>query len=53
MWRPLEVFPYDWWPIKAEGRLLERLSTMPVMLDYAETVFDSCPAFRFAGGRCG
>jgi hypothetical protein len=34
MWRPLEVFLYDWWPIRAEGRLLQRLSTMPVRIDY-------------------
>jgi hypothetical protein len=37
MWRPLEVFLYDWWPIRAEGRLLQRLSTIPVRLEYAET----------------
>jgi len=38
MWRPLEVFLYDWWPIRAECRLLQRLSAMPVRLEYAETV---------------
>jgi hypothetical protein len=38
MWRPLEVFLYDWWPIRAEGRLLNRLSTIPVRLVYTETV---------------
>jgi hypothetical protein len=37
MWRPLEVFLYDWWPIRAEGHLLQRLSTMPVRIDYGET----------------
>ena len=37
MWRPLEVFLYDWWPIRAEGRLLQRLSTMPVRIDYEGT----------------
>ena len=37
MWRPLEVFLYDWWPIRAEGRLLQRLSTMPVRIEYIET----------------
>jgi hypothetical protein len=37
MWRPLEVFLYDWWPIRAEGRLLQRLSTMPVRIEYEET----------------
>ena len=30
MWRPLEVFLYDWWPIRAEARFVDRLSTMPV-----------------------
>ena len=30
MWRPLEVFLYDWWPIRAEARLFDRLRTMPV-----------------------
>jgi hypothetical protein len=38
MWRPLEVFLYDWWPIRADGRLLERLSTVPVRVEYAERV---------------
>ena len=38
MWRPLEVFLYDWWPIRAEVRLFERLSTMPVRIEYRETV---------------
>ena len=32
MWKPLEIFLYDWWPIRAEARLLERLSRMPVHL---------------------
>lgn len=37
MWRPLEVFLYDWWPIRAEERLLRRLSAIPVRIDYADT----------------
>ena len=37
MWRPLEVFLYDWWPIRAEGRLLQRLSTMPVRIEYRDS----------------
>ena len=32
MWRPLEVFLYDWWPIRAEARLYDRLSAMPVKI---------------------
>jgi hypothetical protein len=35
MWRPLEIFLYDWWPIRAEARLLDRLAAMPVRLTYA------------------
>jgi len=34
MWRPLEVFLYDWWPIRAEARLFDRLAAMPVQLRY-------------------
>jgi hypothetical protein len=37
MWRPLEIFLYDWWPIRAHGRLLQRLSAMPVGIEYKET----------------
>ena len=32
MWRPLEVFLFDWWPIRAEARLFDRLSIMPVRI---------------------
>jgi hypothetical protein len=37
MWRPMEVFLYDWWPIRAEARLFDRLSEMPVRIAYAGT----------------
>jgi hypothetical protein len=30
LWRPLEVFLYDWWPIVADARLFDRLGQMPV-----------------------
>jgi len=30
MWRPLEVFLYDWWPIRAEASRFDRLSRMTV-----------------------
>ena len=35
MWRPLEVFLYEWWPILAEARLFDRLASMPVRIDSA------------------
>lgn len=37
MWRPLEVFLYDWWPIRAERDLLRRLSAIPVRIEYRDT----------------
>jgi hypothetical protein len=49
MWRPLEVFLYDWWPVRAEARLSNRLSVMPVHIVYlgdkhAESWRDDWPA---------
>lgn len=32
MWRPLEIYLYDWWPLRAQRRVLERLSRMTVRL---------------------
>jgi hypothetical protein len=40
MWRPLEVFLYDWWPILGEVRLFDRLSGMPVHIEYEEKTPD-------------
>jgi hypothetical protein len=34
MWRPLEVFLYDWWPIRNEAKNFDRLATMPVRIRY-------------------
>jgi len=36
MWRPLEIFLYDWWPIRAEARLFDRLAAMPVRITYTQ-----------------
>ncbi len=33
MWRPVEIYLYDWWPIRNDRRLLERLARMTVRLD--------------------
>ncbi len=30
LWRPLEIFLYDWWPVRAEASMFDRLSAMPV-----------------------
>lgn len=33
MWRPLEIFLYDWWPIRSDRQLLERLARIRVRLE--------------------
>ena len=38
MWRPLEVFLYDWWPIRNEARLSDRLAAMPIRIRYANAM---------------
>ncbi len=38
MWRPIQIFLYDWWPIRDDRRLFDRLSRMPVHI-----VFDPPP----------
>jgi len=35
MWRPMEVFLYDWWPLKRRGDLLAKLSRMQVDVQVA------------------
>lgn len=35
MWRPLEIFLYEWWPLRNEARLSDRLAAMPVRIRYA------------------
>jgi hypothetical protein len=36
MWRPIEIFLYDWWPIRGEAVLADRLSVMPVRISYKQ-----------------
>jgi hypothetical protein len=56
MWRPLEVFLYDWWPIRNEARLSDRLAAMPIRIRYAnaagsEAWREDWPAVSPRGGR--
>jgi len=30
MWRPVQIYLHDWWPLWRRGRVLAKLSTMPV-----------------------
>lgn len=49
MWRPLEIFLYDWWPIRAERKLYDRLSTMPVRITFKSVSGDGANAKRGEG----
>ena len=37
LWRPLEIFLYDWWPVRSQARLYDRLAAMQVSLRSAAT----------------
>ncbi len=30
MWRPMQIYLYDWWPLRRRGRIYTKLSHMPV-----------------------
>lgn len=30
MWRPMQIYLYDWWPVERRRRIYEKLSHMPV-----------------------
>lgn len=45
LWHPMGIFLYDWWPIGAEARLYDRLSTMDVGV-YSDS--DSAPTSAIA-----
>ena len=47
LWRPMEIFLYDWWPIRAEARLYERLGRIDVRCLPAE------PTKTAGGGALG
>lgn len=40
MWRPLETFLYDWWPLLGERRVYDRLSRIAVRIVYTGTRTD-------------
>lgn len=35
MWRPLEIYLYDWWPVRQRAQMFHRMSGMPVELQAA------------------
>jgi len=32
MWRPMEIYLYEWWPVRRRGRVFAKLSRMPVVV---------------------
>ena len=32
MWRPMQIYLYDWWPLRRRDQIFEKLSRMPVGL---------------------
>lgn len=34
LWRPMEIFLYDWWPIVGDRMLFRRLGQMPIQIQY-------------------
>ena len=30
MWKPMETYLYDWWPVRRRGKVFKKLSIMPV-----------------------
>lgn len=35
MWRPVEIFLYDWWPVVGQRRIFLRLAAMPIEIQVA------------------
>jgi hypothetical protein len=46
MWRPLEIFLYDWWPIRVDIKLATRLSAMPVQIRHSGSDTNTWPRDR-------
>ena len=30
MWRPMQIYLYDWWPLRHRGKIFNKLSNMPI-----------------------
>ncbi len=38
MWRPMEIYLYDWWPLRRKLKLMRKLSRMPVKVVLPKSV---------------
>ena len=50
MWRPMEIYLYEWWPLRRRGKMFNKLSRMPVEVkkghDSDAELLPSSPANR-------
>jgi len=48
MWRPMQIYLYDWWPLRRRGRIHTKLSSIPVEVVSKQKalVFPGSPGFR-------
>ena len=44
LWRPMEIFLYDWWPIRGEALLYDRLGEIGVRLEHPNDADSSAAA---------
>lgn len=51
MWKPLQIFLYDWWPLLGERRVYDRLSRMAVQIVYAGERSSASAASSDGAGR--
>ncbi|MHA3903801.1 hypothetical protein ACTPOE_09620 [Castellaniella sp. WN] len=42
LWRPMEMFLYDWWPLLGERIFYKRLGCMPVKIKYSTPPWTYC-----------
>jgi hypothetical protein len=36
MWHPMDVFLYGWWPLRRQGKVFRKLSSVPVEVRYSD-----------------
>lgn len=52
MWRPMEIYLYDWWPLRRRGQIFAKLSQMPVDVVPKEKSGGIFVGVRVARARC-
>lgn len=53
MWRPMQIYLYDWWPVRRRGKIFEKLSRIPVKVQapaQSVTTSPSGPGNDLPGG---